>query len=292
MQMINKSVMLYISLSMALVGGCKQGDPKGGFDPFDTNNLLAWCIVPFDAMERGPEDRAIMLKDLGISQLAYDYRDRHLPCFKDEIETLKKYNIDLRAVWFWIEKSDSTLLNATNEFVLHTLKSNNCKTELWVSFHENFFEGFNDDEKMKKAVEAVNEIKKRAQDIGCTIALYNHGGWFGEPENQVKIIEATGADNIRMVYNFHHGHDQVERFEELFTLMLPYLSAVNINGMRVEGPMILPVGRGDREKEMLKIIKTSGYRGPIGILGHVEEEDVRTILERNLEGLSALKKDL
>ena len=52
----------------------------------------------------------------------------------------------------------------------------------------------------------------KAEEIGCTMALYNHGDWFGEPENQVRIIEAMDNDQVKIVYNFHHGHHQVEQF--------------------------------------------------------------------------------
>ena len=124
------------------------------------------------------------------------------------------------------------------------------------------------------------------------MALYNHGDWFGEPENQVRIIQAIGSDRIRIVYNFHHGHHQVDRFGELLEVMKPYLSAININGMKVEGPKIITLGEGDREVEMLRTIKDSGYCGPIGILGHTEGEDIRVVLERNLEGLQQLKSQL
>ena len=32
-------------------------------------------------------------------------------------------------------------------------------------------------------------LAEEADKIGCTLAFYNHGGWFGEPENQIAIIE-------------------------------------------------------------------------------------------------------
>jgi hypothetical protein len=72
--------------------------------------------------------------------------------------------------------------------------------------------------------------------------------------------------------------------------MLPYLKTVNINGMKAEGPQILPLGQGDQELVMLKILKESGYNGTIGILGHVENADVKVILEGNLKGLQSLLK--
>ena len=34
----------------------------------------------------------------------------------------------------------------------------------------------------------LRPIAEEARNIGCTVALYNHGGWFGEPDNQIAII--------------------------------------------------------------------------------------------------------
>lgn len=257
-------------------------------DIFNRDNLVAWCIVPFDARERSPEERASMLEDLGITMLAYDYREKHVPTFEQEIQSLKKHHVSLRAVWFWVDPVNGKLINPTCRSILDVLKETGTRTELWVSFPDHFYEGLSDTEKHEKAVDAIKEILREAEEIGCTIALYNHGAWFGETENQISIIEAIGSDNIRMVYNFHHGHHQLDRFEELFEMMLPYLSAVNINGMKAEGPKIITLGEGDREMEMLRFIKESGYSGNIGILGHTEGEDIRTVLERNLRGLEKI----
>ena len=70
--------------------------------------------------------------------------------------------------------------------------------------------------------------------------------------------------------------------------MMPYLSTVNINGMRKEGPKIISLGDGDLELEMLHELKNSGFSGSIGILGHTDNEDIRKPLERNLKGLKSL----
>jgi len=35
-------------------------------------------------------------------------------------------------------------------------------------------------------------------------------------------------------------------------------------------------------------LKRSGFDGNIGIIGHVEDEDVKTVLERNLSGLRSI----
>jgi len=74
--------------------------------------------------------------------------------------------------------------------------------------------------------------------------------------------------------------------------MMPYLSTVNINGMRKEEAKIITLGQGDKVLNMLKIMKESGYRGSVGILGHTDGEDIRVVLKRNLEGLEQLKESL
>ena len=45
---------------------------EGGEALFAKDNLVAWCIVPFDAAGRGPEARAQMLSRLGVTKVAYD----------------------------------------------------------------------------------------------------------------------------------------------------------------------------------------------------------------------------
>lgn len=233
-----------------------------------------------------------MLDELGIRQFAYDYRDEHIPDFRREIRVLAEHGIRLRAVWLWVEPSGGTVLNASNLEVLRILEETGTQTELWMGIPETVFQGLDDGGSLQRAVGIVREVLERAEGMGCNVALYNHGGWFGEPENQIRIIREIGSEQVGIVYNFHHGHHQVDRFGSLFSEMMPYLTAVNINGMKVEGPKIITLGEGDRELEMLRIIRDAGYSGPIGILGHTEGEDIRIVLERNLKGLEGLKSEL
>jgi len=255
---------------------------------FSKENLVAWCVVPFDNMKRTPEQRARMLKELGFSQFAYDWRAEHLPSMEEEIQILRRNNIALKSVWFWINGTSGQILDESNNFILKTLKDNNVKTELWLSFNDRFFEGVSDEEKLKKAVAAVSHIRTKAKEIGCTVQLYNHGSWFGEPENQIKIIKAMGVNDIGIVYNFHHGHNQQKDFPKLLAMMKPYLSTINLNGMKAGGPQILTIGQGDQELTMLQQLKDSGYKGSLGILSHVEDEDAKIVLARNIEGLKDL----
>jgi len=287
---MNKRV-TFILLLITLVS-CSTRNQPGSSHLFDRTNLMAWCVVPFDSQERNPQERASMLKELGITKLAYDWREKHLPTFQNEIKALKENQIELKAVWFWISTPQADQLDSANQVMFNMVKKNNIKTDFWIGISKEFFDGLTDEQKLDKGVEAVKSLHKMASEIGCTINLYNHGDWFGEPDNQIRIIEKSGLKNVGIIYSFHHAHSQIADFPARLNRMLPYLKAININGMNVNGPQILPVGQGDSELEMLKTIKASGYNGPIGILGHIAEKDVKKVLEGNLEGLKTLLKEM
>ncbi len=287
-----KNILYLIHLLIILVPAAICAQPKSKPSLFSKENLVAWCVVPFDKMKRNPEERSKMLKDLGITQLAYDWRQEHLPTMEEEIKTLRKNNIRLKSVWFWLDGGSGEILDDTNNFILRILKENNVKTELWLSFNEGYFASLSDCGKLEKAVSAIGYIHSKAKEIGCTVQLYNHGNWFGEPENQINIIEALGTKDIGMVYNFHHAHHQTQDFPKLLKMMKPYLSTVNLNGMKENGPKILTIGQGDKEQTMLQQLKKSGYQGSLGILSHVDDEDAKVVLSRNLEGLKELLKKM
>lgn len=256
----------------------------------DMENYFAWCIVPFDNQDRSPEQRIAMLKDLGFTSYAYDWRAEHLPEMPREIELARRKGIEINAVWMWLDHNDSVgNLSANNRKLLQILEDANLKTQIWVSFPGSYFAGSND-RRLKKAVNMIGYVSDAAEKIGCTVGLYNHGGWFGRPENLVKIAEALAGRQVGIVFNFHHAHDMIDEFPELLKLMQSYLWAVNLNGMNPAGPKILPIGAGEKEAEMLTALKASGFNGPFGILGHVEDEDVKIVLKRNLDGLKHVLK--
>ncbi|HAW98388.1 MAG TPA: hypothetical protein DCX67_07625, partial [Opitutae bacterium] len=68
-------------------------------------NLVPWCIVPFDASKRNPEERAKMLVRLGLKRSAYDWRAQHVPDFEEEIIQYEKHGIEFFAFWNVHEKA-------------------------------------------------------------------------------------------------------------------------------------------------------------------------------------------
>jgi len=263
---------------------------RSEYQLFARTNLDAWCIVPFDAKARGPEERAAMLEKLGFSLFAYDYRAKHVPSFDAEMEALERHHIRLLAWWFPWEMNDEARL------ILAVLQRHHLRdVQLWVSGGG---QPTKTEAEQKTRIEAeaarIRPIAEAAAKLGCPVALYNHGAWFGEPENQVAIIEllkTRGCTNIGIVYNQHHGHAHIDRFPELLGKMKPYLLALNLNGMTRDGEklgkQIMPLGQGDLDLKLLRVIRNSGWHGPIGILNH-SEQDAEARLRDNLEGLDWL----
>ncbi|WP_175288782.1 sugar phosphate isomerase/epimerase family protein [Flagellimonas eckloniae] len=253
--------------------------------------MYPWCIVAFDSIERSPAERIQMLKDLGFSKYAYDWRNKDLDEMEKELDLAKENRIAIISVWFWLNaKRDSFgKLSPANNRVLEIIKRSKLKTTLWLSFSPNFFEGKTQEESMGLALEMIKFIHAKAKEIGCNVALYNHRGWFGNPSNQVELIKMLPQCNLRMVYNFHHAHEYLDDFPQIVKKIKPYLTAVNLNGMRKEGPKILPIGEGNQEKGMVNMLINSGFEGPWGVLGHVEHKDVQYVLEQNIKGLNILE---
>jgi sugar phosphate isomerase/epimerase len=234
-----------------------------------------------------------MLERLGFKMLAYDYRAEHIATFDAEMEALKRHHVQMFAWWFPGGMNDEARL------ILDVLKRHNAKAQLWITGGGGPVKDAAEQQARVEAEAArIKPIAQAAARQDCTVALYNHGAWFGEPENQIAIIERLkkdGIKNVGIVYNQHHGHDHLARFPQLLALMKPYLVAFNLNGMTRNGDRIgkkiLPLGQGDLDLELLKTLRDSGWRGPIGILNHTDE-DAEGRLQDNLDGLEWLVPQL
>lgn len=257
---------------------------------FQKESLIPWSIVGFDVKERTPEQRLDMLKRLGFNQYAYGNRPKHIPTMTHEWLLAKEKGIAIKAVWLYINlnKDKITKLKPESEAVFNNLKTVGLKTQIWVGFEPKYFEKLSDEASLVHAVTMIEYLSKRAKKLGCKIALYNHGGWFGKPENQLKIIQLLSKEDIGIIFNFHHAHEDLDTYSKNIKMLLPYLWCVNLNGMKKEGPKIISIGKGNLEKDMIQQILNLNYKGPFGILGHVKGGDPELILEENYSGLLEL----
>jgi len=262
---------------------------------FDRANLAAWCIVPFDARKRGPEERAAMLARLGLRHFVYDYRAEHVKQWDDELVALKKHGIELDGWWF------PTTLNDEAKAALALFRKHDVRPQLWVMGQGGAGPAKDEAEQRARVAAEVARLKpicEAGAAQGCQVGLYNHGGWFGRPENLLAVVEALRAEGVRnvgIVYNLHHAHDVVERFDKFLPRLLPYLLCVNLNGMDADGEAsgrkIKPLGTGHLDLAILRQLRASGYRGRLGLLNHTDA-DAEGRLQDNLDGLGWLVAQL
>lgn len=250
---------------------------------FQSQNLVAWCIVPFDAKRRGPQKRAAMLKSLGLRRIAYDWRDEHVPTFEAEILACKANDIEFFAFWNWHADIEPLIgKHKIHPQIWMTNPSPNADTQ---------------QEKIEAAAASLLPTVEKAGQPGCKFGLYNHGGWGGEPENLVAVCQYLrqhhSATHVGIVYNFHHAHERIATFGKDLERIKPYLLCLNLNGMNdTAQPKILPIGDGIHESEMIREVIRSGYQGPIGILDHRNEVDSQESLRANIEGLEKVLSKL
>jgi len=260
---------------------------------FHKENLHAWCIVPYDKLERPPSARVEMLRKLGISRYAYDWRDKHIRTFDEEVEASLAGGVAINAWWF------TQSLDERGKKILEVIDRQGIRPDLWVTRGRTLPdppEGL--EQAMKDALENLFPIIEAAAERGLRVALYNHGGWFGEPENQLQLLDAIqgkGFTNAGLVYNLHHGHSHLDRLERLLQLMKPHLFAFNLNGMSKNGDQfgkkLLPLGQGECDMDILRALDQSGWSGPVGILNHTDE-DAELRLQDNINGLDWLVSKL
>ena len=251
---------------------------------YELKNLAAWCIVPFDNQKRTSEQRAAMVAKMGLTKVAYDWRQEHVPEFEAEILAYKKHGIEFFAFW------------STHDQAFALFEKHRLRPQIWVMAGN---KGDTQEAKVKNAAEGLLPVIAKAAKIGSKVALYNHGGWSGEPENMVAVCEYLqkhhAVTNVGIVYNLHHGHGHLARLDEALKRMLPHLLCLNLNGMDVagdtKGRKILPIGAGTEDLKVLRQVRASGYAGPIGILNHTMEDAEGRLLD-NLDGLRHLVPQL
>lgn len=254
------------------------------------DEVSPWCILGFDSLDRTPQQRIAMLKEMGFTKYGFNRGKVNLDEMEKEFKLARENDIEITSIFLWLNAKRDSIgkLSPSNQELLGNLKKVAQKPTIWLSFSNNFFEELNQEESIAFSVEMIKFIKMKADEVGCKLALYNHHGWFGNPYNQIKILEELKEDSLTMVYNFHHAQEYVDEFPEIVKKMKPYLSYVNLNGVKKEGPQILTIGEGEYEYKMIKLLKEEGFNGPWGILGHIKTEDVQKVLKRNIDGLKLL----
>ena len=152
-----------------------QPSRAADYQLFARTNLVAWCIVPFDAKKRGPAERAEMVAKLGFTKVAYDWRAEHVATFEQEILEYQKHKLEYFA--FWSQHDEAYRL-----FAKHGLHP-----QIWVMMSSPAAP--TNAERVRLAAAQLLPVVERTRKAGCPLTIYNHGGWAGEPENMIAVAK-------------------------------------------------------------------------------------------------------
>jgi hypothetical protein len=228
--------------------------------------------------------------------LAYDWRQKDIDTFDEELQQLRAHGIRLSA--FWLSGGDPPEAQGMWDDpqqgpVLQFIQRNELHIEVWKMLPEKELCAIADiEERYDEATRLVQIQAKVFRDLGCTYGLYNHGGWCGQPQTMVEVARHSAEQQVGIVYNFHHGHEHLSLMPDAFAAMLPHLLCVNLNGMATQGPQVLHLAEGDDDAAILRMVADSGYSGPIGILDHRPDTDAELSLKQNLAGMQTLLREL
>ena len=283
---------LGLLISLLSVPDLRAADPAPS-SIWSHDNLYPWCVVPYDAKKRGPEERAQMLQDLGFKQFVYDWRDKDIPAFDAEIEALQKHQITLLGWWCPLSANDPK-----TKLILETFKRHGIHPQLWVKRSGTLTKSPEEQQqRVNQEADQIHSLVKLAAPYGCKIQLYNHNGWFGQEDNQLAILarlKELGVTDVGMVYNFSHAHDNLHddtvNFPELWKKIQPHVVAVNITGMGPMNQIIYP-SQGQQELAMMRTIQDSGWTGPVGLIAE-KGGDAALTLKNYLTGLDWLAAEL
>ncbi|MEC9093267.1 MAG: TIM barrel protein [Planctomycetota bacterium] len=142
----------------------------------------------------------------------------------------------------------------------------------------------------EQAVAAVRNVAQAAKQSGLKIVLYPHSGCHVDHVGDaVRIAKKVDRNNVGVMFNLCHFL-MVEPDSNLKTELekaRPYLWRVSICGAEVGTrnwtTLIQPLDQGDfQQSHLLGLLKSMGYKGPVGLQCYGVKGDSRNHLKRSI----------
>jgi sugar phosphate isomerase/epimerase len=231
------------------------------------------AVWPFFAFDNGvgrgtwpPSKQAETVKLLGYDGIHYNYTNPK--DFAIKIAACKSAGVPIKAMYIYsfVNKPGASYDPGIKD-VIRMLKG--TETIIWLTLRDGK-PGQQDND----AVQVVREIAGMAAESGLKVSLYPHAGFYvATAEDAVRVVKLVAMPNVGVSINLCHElfAGNSERLGEVVKTAGPYLNLVSINGASPtpgKGPKAwetLPLGSGTFDTEgFLRLIRDSGYRGPIG----------------------------
>lgn len=255
----------------------------------------AWPFFAFDnGVGRGAwpaSKQAETVKSLGYDGIHYNYTNPK--DFAAKIAACKSAGVPIHAMYIYsfVNKPGASYDPGIKE-VIRMLKGS--ETIIWLTLRDG-----KSGQQDKEAGQVVREIAEMAAESGLKVSLYPHAGFYvATAEDAVRVAKSVNLPNVGVSINLCHElfAGNSGRLAEVVKTAGPYLNLVSINGASPipgKGPKAwdtLPLGSGSFDTEgFLRLIRDSGYRGPIGHQFFAVAGDDQVKLTRAIESWKITK---
>jgi sugar phosphate isomerase/epimerase len=247
------------SIFFFLMLTCTQAEPTQAWSFFAFDNGVGRGVWP-------ASKQAETIKSLGYDGIHYNYTNPK--DFAAKITACKSAGVPIQAmyVYTFVDKPGAAYDPGIKE-VIRMLKGSD--TIIWMTLRDGK-PGQQDEE----AARIVREIGDMAAESGLKVSIYPHAGFYvATAEDAVRVAKVANLPNVGVTINLCHElfAGNSERLGEVVKIAGPYLNLVSINGASTvpgKGPKAwdtLSLGSGTFDTEgFLRLIRDSGYRGPVG----------------------------
>jgi len=255
----------------------------------------AWPFFAFDnGVGRGvwpAAKQAETLKNLGYDGIHYNYTNPK--DFAAKLSACRAANVPIHAVYIYtfVDQPGKSYDPGIKEMI-RMLKGS--QTIIWMTLRDGI-RGKQD----AKAASIVREIATLAAESGLKVSLYPHAGFYvATAEDAVRIAKIVDLPNVGVSINLCHElfAGNGERLAEVVKAASPHLNLVSLNGASpIPGKGskawdTLPLGSGTFDTEtFLRLIRDTGYRGPIGHQFYAVAGDDMQKLSLAIESWSKMK---
>ena len=256
--------------------------------------------IPFFVLDNGvgrgswtPEQQAQTVKELGYSGMSYNYTTPQAAAqWQQELQQrgLRLFGLYLGAV---IDESEATRYPVGLRDTIRQLKGTD--TFVWLTLRVRNRENKGKPESNDACVKIVNQVADWAQASGVRVAIYPHAGFYvATADEAVRIVKQVNRPDVGLTVNLCHELMQgnAQRLPEIVRLAAPHLFLATINGADNDGKPGGYIQRLDRGSYdvygFLKLLRTNGYRGPIGLQCYRVQGDIRENLEKSIRAWQGL----
>jgi sugar phosphate isomerase/epimerase len=250
----------------------------------------AWPFFAFDnGVGRGqwePARQAATLKELGYDGICYNYtNNKDLAAWQQAFAAagLKIFGLYVHTFPDKAEAYAPALREA-----IGMLKGSD--TILWITFREAKVKADYDE----AAAKIAREIGDLAQAAGLRVAIYPHAGFYcATAADSLRLAKKAAHPAVGATFNLCHEFMTGNGAKALETLstVAPAATLLSLNGVDQAGKKyIRTLDEGDFDvAALLKELKRTGYRGPVGLQCYSLTGDIRENLKKSIEAWRRLQ---